>query len=195
VRTENNTGDIRTIVCNSVIVVFLLLFLSPVSFQSAYAGSVTVTDETGEVRQLYANSYALLIGVSDYSNGWEDLDQVPSELEKARDALVQHGFDVTMVADRTDMLELKSAIEEFIRRYGHNENNRLVFIYSGHGHTWSAGNQGYLVPSDAPVPETEDGNPGENFRANTLHISQMMEWARQMTARHVLRHGLQNTRH
>jgi len=161
VSTEKNTGDIRTIVCTSVIVIFLLLFLLPVvSSQSAYAGSVTVTDETGEVRQLYANSYALLIGVSDYSNGWEDLDQVPSELEKARNALVQHGFDVTMVADQTDMLELKYAIEDFIRRYGHNENNRLVFIYSGHGHTWSAGNQGYLVPSYQP----DDGVGAPNDR-------------------------------
>lgn len=171
-------------ISRAIVLVLALLSLGMSPF--AAAAAVIVTDESGERRELYSSSYALLIGVSEYTNGWEDLDQIPSELDKARKALETHGFDVTMVMEKTSMLELKSAIDDFIRRHGHNENNRLIIVYSGHGHTWSAGNQGYLVPSDAPVPETEDGNPGELFRANTLHISQMMEWARQMTARHVL---------
>ena len=169
-------------VSSLVLVAILLLVSSLVLAQS----SVMINDEDGDPFELYGGSYALLVGVSKYTNGWNDLDQIPSELEDAEAALKLHGFEVTLETERTTASELPNVFQEFIFKHGYKQNNRLVIIYSGHGHTWVKGNQGYLVPSDAPRPATAEGNPGESFLRKALHISQMVEWSRQMTARHVL---------
>jgi len=48
---------------------------------------VAVTDDEGRRVTLYAGSHALLIGVSDYTAGWPDLESIPAEL-----AQVEKGF-------------------------------------------------------------------------------------------------------
>jgi hypothetical protein len=42
--------------------------------------SVIIKDRTGKSVALYKKSHALLIGVSDYSHGWPDLETIPNEL-------------------------------------------------------------------------------------------------------------------
>ena len=39
----------------------------------AERGVVVIKDETGQAVQLYHGSYALLVGISDYTAGWSDL--------------------------------------------------------------------------------------------------------------------------
>ena len=46
--------------------------------------------------------------------------------------------------------------------------------------------EGYLVPADAPLPASERDFPGEAFLQKALPMSQVVAWARQMAARHVL---------
>jgi len=154
-------------------------------FAGSEDGATLQTPLSGETH-LYKKSYALLVGVSQYTNGWDSLEQIPYELEAARQALMEHGFEVTLELEKTSSSEIQDVYQNFIDQYGYDQNNRLLFIFSGHGHTWESGNQGYLVPSDAPLPATAEGHPGAPFLRSVLHVSQMVEWSRQMTVRHAM---------
>ena len=134
---------------------------------------------------LYTESHALLVGVSDYRGGWPDLESVPRELAQVQAALESQGFDVVTRLD-PDADGLKDAFEGFINQYGYDPDNRLLFFFAGHGHTWEDANQGYLVPADAPRPATDTGDPGPAFLRKALHMSQILAWSRQMTAKHAL---------
>ncbi|MDJ0890275.1 MAG: PEGA domain-containing protein [Gammaproteobacteria bacterium] len=134
---------------------------------------------------LYGSSHALLVGNSDYTAGWPDLESVPRELERVERVLKAQGFQVdkrlNLKAD-----DMKDAFEQFIAAHGYDSENRLLFYYSGHGHTWEEVGQGYLVPADAPLPASATGNPGREFLRKALHMSQVLAWSRQMTAKHGL---------
>ncbi|MDZ7699387.1 MAG: caspase family protein [Deltaproteobacteria bacterium] len=116
---------------------------------------VVIADPSGERVGLYQGSYALVIGASDYTAGWPDLGSVPGELDRVESALEKQGFQVTRVMD-PDCRALKRAYEDFINRYGYTPGNRLLFYFSGHGHTRKNGTKGYLVPVDAPNPQRDE---------------------------------------
>jgi uncharacterized caspase-like protein len=51
-----------------------------------------------------------------------------------------------------DSAALKRAFTDFINSHGLEEDNRLLFFFSGHGHTRKKnGLKGYLVPVNAPT--------------------------------------------
>jgi len=149
-------------------------------------GAVTVTGSSGQEVALYGDSYALIVGVSDYTNGWDDLDQIPAEIELVQRALEDHGFKVIVHLDAINKTELERIFQDFRDQYGYDRDNRILVFYAGHGHSSDNGNIGYLVGSDAPLPVSADAYPGEEFLRKSVQISQMMEWASQMAARHVL---------
>lgn len=129
----------------------------------------------------YANSYALLIGVSDYTNGWPDIESIPRELDKVAKALEAQGFKITKVLDPAGAA-LFDSFEEFIDRYGYDPNNRLIIFYSGHGYTSNHGKKGYLVPADAP-------NPNENlrdFKRVAMNMDRVITLSREMESKHAL---------
>ena len=55
--------------------------------QTKGLGVVGVTTQAGRQVELYKGSHALLIGVSDYTAGWPDLEAIPDELDKLQVAL------------------------------------------------------------------------------------------------------------
>ncbi len=64
-------------------------------------------------------------------------------------------------------------------------NNRLLFFFSGHGHTLGKGYQremGYLVPADAPHPERDRSR----FLDKAVSMNQVLTWARENDAKHAL---------
>ena len=142
---------------------------------------VSVKDVSGKEIPLYAGSYALLIGVSDYTAGWPDLNNIPSELDRVEKALQKQGFRVTRITD-PDSKALTNSFEEFIDKYGFDTNNRLLFFFSGHGHTRKGGEKGYLVPTDAPHPLKDE----RGFLRKALPMDQIIAWSRQMEAKHAL---------
>jgi len=112
--------------------------------QAARGGVLVPDDRNDELYQLYDNSYALLIGVSEYTSGWDDLSSIPGELELVEKVLKDHGFVVEKHVNRDprvslDSEQLKAKFSNFINRYGYNQSNRLLFYFSGHGHTWVEG--------------------------------------------------------
>jgi hypothetical protein len=143
--------------------------------------SVSIRDPGGRPVGLYGGSYALLVGVSDYTAGWPDLESVPGEMARLEQALKAQGFQVVKHLN-PDAEALERAFESFIDRYGYARDNRLLFFFSGHGHTRLEGRKGYLVPADAPNPERDE----RGFLAKALDMGQVMAWARRIEARHAL---------
>ena len=130
---------------------------------------------------LYEGSYALLIGVSDYRGGWPDLNSIPGELDRVEKSLQSQGFHVRKIMN-PDSKALSNAFEAFIDQYGFDPNNRLLFFFSGHGHTRKNGEKGYLVPVDAPDPRRDE----REFLRKALPMTQILSWSRQMEAKHAL---------
>ncbi|MBW2709032.1 MAG: caspase family protein, partial [Deltaproteobacteria bacterium] len=143
---------------------------------------VVIADSSGKRVGLYEGSYALVVGVSDYTTReWPDLESIPSEIAQVASALDAQGFHVRKVLNPTSR-QLVKAFEDFIDDYGFDANNRLVFFFSGHGYTRKGGRKGYLVPADAPDPRSDE----KGFARKALNMSQIMAWCRRIEAKHAL---------
>lgn len=162
---------------------FLLVdvVLVALSIAAAQRGVAVIKDTSGREVGFYKNSYALLIGVSDYTAGWPDLESVPGELQAVEKVLRDFGFEVVTHLN-PDRQKLEDAIQDFINEYGFDPQNRLLFFFSGHGETRLEGRKGYLVPADAPLPTKDE----KEFLKKALPMSQIMAWARLIEAKHVL---------
>lgn len=144
-------------------------------------GTRQVSEPT-EYKVLYAESHALLIGMSDYTAGWNDLESIPGELDKLSQALQEQGFGVELDLNLTSD-ELIQKINQFIAQYGLAPDNRLLIYFSGHGHTRQEGEKGYFVPVDAPVPD--DNNPTP-FVSKAISMQQVITWAKEIESKHAL---------
>nr|VFJ72030.1 MAG: WD domain-containing protein, G-beta repeat-containing protein [Candidatus Kentron sp. FW] len=144
-------------------------------------GIVRLSD--GQEAFRYGKSYALLVGVSDYDrrSGWNDLGAIPGELDRVETALKSAGFHKIVRVKNPNDDQLHAAFEGFKDDYGFEENNRLLFFFSGHGYTDKDG-AGYLVPADAPNPRKDR----QGFLKKALSMSRIMSWAREIKARHAL---------
>jgi hypothetical protein len=142
---------------------------------------VVVKDTSGRKVGLYKGSHALIIGISDYTAGWPKLESVPYEINRVEAALKKQGFHVVKVMNPTSD-ELNEAFEDFIDTYGFDEENRLLFFFSGHGHTRKRGKKGYLVPADAPDPRYDE----KGFARKAIGMNQILTWSREIEAKHAL---------
>jgi hypothetical protein len=138
----------------------------------------------GQIRELYAGSYALLIGVAQYQDrvAWSSLISVPDELLSLEEALRAQGFDAVHKVMNPTGAELRQVIDDFLGRYGFNPGNRLLFFFAGHGYTLDGGERGFFVPRDAPDPLRDE----QGFRRVALSMQQIATWAQEITARHAL---------
>lgn len=164
-----------------IVVYTLLLLLSFPIYASTRGIGISIRDRSGKQIGMYAESHALLIGVSDYTAGWPDLETIPEELIKVEWILKKLGFNVVKVIN-PDSRALERSFRDFIDKYGYNENDRLLFFFSGHGYSRKNGKKGYLVPSDAPNPEKNR----KGFLRKALNMSQIITWSRQIESKHAL---------
>ena len=167
---------------------FIILIL-PLAFLLLTGASdrgikLVIKDKTGEQVGLYEASYALVIGVSDYTAGWPDLPGVKDDLKAVEMSLKEHGFKVILVKDAARK-EMTDAIDNFISTYGRNFDNRLLVYYSGHGYTirqkWG-GEMGYIVPADAPNPNVD----ADGFMDKAIDMQQIEVYAKRIQSKHVL---------
>ncbi len=168
------------------ILIMLLMMIRPFPLHAAESRSVKIVirDSAGQAVGLYENSYALVIGVSDYTNGWPDLPGVQNEVVPIRTALEKHGFDVTVV-ENPDSDALQKAYKDFINKHGRNPDDRLLLYFSGHGHTLKkgyGGDMGYIVPADAPNPNRDLNG----FQAKAMSMQMIEVYARDIDSKHAL---------
>ena len=163
----------------------LMVFVfCPLGLPSAERGVIAIKDPQGREVGLYQESHALLIGISDYSGGWPDLESVPVELKRVKAALEAQGFQVVSHLD-LDSAKLREVVLDFINAHGLERNNRLLFFFAGHGHTVTRGygvDMGYIVPADAPDPRTHRSE----FLGKAVSMDQVLTWARDIEAKHAL---------
>ena len=169
-------------------VFFVLLFLLGSSFSvlssSRGISKVSIKTTGGEEVGLYEESHALVIGVSDYTQGWPRLNGVKEDVKEVRKALEDNGFKVKLVMD-PDRTKLEKEIREFVVRFGRKENNRLLFYYAGHGYSQKlgyGGQMGYLVPRDAPNPNQDP----MGFELSAISMQNIETYARNISSKHAL---------
>ena len=109
-----------------------------ISSSAQERGAVVVPDGKGSQIELYGpgKSHALLIGVSDYTAGWPDLESIPRELEQVRKVLEEQHFNVRVAPLNPDDDELSDAFRNFIDDYGFEPGNRLLFFLRGYPLYW-----------------------------------------------------------
>ena len=130
---------------------------------------------------LYNQSHALIVGISDFTNGWPDLPGVEEDVMAVKGALESNGFNVEVTRNASKN-QLDQAFTNFISKYGQNPNNRLLIYFAGHGHTVNTSygdNLGYIVPADAPLP-------GSNFQSKAMAMAQIEIYAKQIQSKHAL---------
>lgn len=156
--------------------------ITPFDFATTPPG-LTAHENSDKV--LYQESHALIIGASNYIEGWPVLPGVMKDVTAIRNALERKGFTVDTVLD-PDSTDLNLAFEDFIAEHGFQEHNRLLFYFAGHGHTfqpaWGGDPRGYIVPVDAPSP---DDHPRQ-FRRKALSMQRIEEFALEINAKHAL---------
>ena len=176
-------------VCYLIVVWLVVVGWTETTFSAKHERGLTlenasVQDQQGNEVVLYQESYALVIGISEYTNGWPNLPGVKKDVEEVRDALALHGFRVEVKMDLTN-IELDQAFDDFIGRYGHDPDNRLLFYFAGHGHTirTTYGEElGYIIPTDAPNPNQD--LPG--FQSTAMEMQQIEIYAKRIQAKHAL---------
>jgi len=145
---------------------------------------VTVKIQDGKLLTLYNASYALVIGVSIYTNGWPTLPQAVNDAREIKTTLEQHGFVVTLVENPT-AAQLENALKDFIATRGLGAENRLLFYFAGHGYTQKkayGADLGYIVPSDVPLPDKDQAG----FLRKVISMENFNSYAREINAKHVL---------
>ncbi|MFC1718521.1 PEGA domain-containing protein [Candidatus Poribacteria bacterium] len=146
---------------------------------------VIIRDMAGKEVGLYENSYALVIGVSEYTNGLPNLPGVKKDVAEVAEALEEHGFQVKLVENPADRGALDQVFTNFINRYGQKEDDRLLFYFSGHGHTLRTtygSEMGFIVPAGAPNPNQDL----EGFRAKALDMQMIEVYAKRIQSKHAL---------
>ena len=85
--------------------------------------ATTAQDES--ISYIYEESHALIIGVSDYTNGWSKLAGVEEDVTEVQRASENNGFEVQLLVD-PDKQQLEATIEDFIFEKEANPENRLL---------------------------------------------------------------------
>lgn len=171
----------------AVILMMLLLMIWTLPLLAAESKSVKIVirDSAGQEVGLYENSYALVIGVSEYTNGLSNLPGVKKDVALVAEVLEEHGFQIKLAENPTDRNQLDRLFTDFIDKYGQKINDRLLFYFSGHGHTLKTaygGEMGYIIPANAPNPyQDEDG-----FRATALDMQMIEVYAKRIQSKHAL---------
>ena len=103
------------------ILILLFVFLYPQITQHAEESRgivpVHIKDKQGKQVGMYKGSHALVVGVSDYTAGWPDLESIPGEIEQVEESLIEIGFNVEKIMN-PDSEKLKKAYEKFIESAG-----------------------------------------------------------------------------
>src|SRR5262245_27564566 len=160
-----------------------ILSLHSVTGQERGQG-VKIKVETGQEIDLYDESHALVIGVSDYNNGWRKLPGVVADVAQVSAVLERQGFRVVKLMNPA-RAEFDGAIQRFISQCGLKERNRLVIYFAGHGYTERLSDDrdlGYIVMRNAPKPEQDP----QQFSLCAISMDEINAYALRIKSKHAL---------
>ena len=144
-----------------------------IKLRASEANNAPVAEEV----RLYGSSFALVIGIDKYTGGgWPRLSNAVKDAELVAAELRERGFAVTLKTDLKSA-ELKSAFAEFFILKGSDPTARLFVWFAGHGHTIE--DEGYLVPADAPSPESK-----ALFKLKAFNMRRFGEYVREAESKH-----------
>jgi hypothetical protein len=172
-----------TLYYNKAGIVLFIFMLMPLSMLAAQSRGLAILGQDGATLTSFSQSYALVIGESDYTNGWSQLAGVKEDVQAVKRLFEEQGFTVETI-ENADSASLRTGIEAFFIRYGYDEDTRLILYYAGHGHTLKLGSRdmGYIVPTDAANP----GRDERGFQQRAIPMQQFDTWAKMINSRHVL---------
>ena len=101
--------------------------------------------QDGEQVAQFGEAYALVIGESNYTNGWNRLPGVKRDIAAVKQLFEEMGFLVETIQDANSR-ELTNGIKNFLDNYGYIKDARLILYYAGHGETLT------LSTNSCPVP-------------------------------------------
>jgi hypothetical protein len=172
----------------------LIAVLAMGAFVNAFAHSQTTTrgpkirlKENGGRESdvyLYKESWALVIGVSQYEH-WPELPGVKKDVERVKNSLEKQGFTVRALLNPTRQ-EFKTTIDDFINERGLDFENRLVIYFAGHGVTLKTPDhreEGYLVMRDTADLSGPDKT---SFIQKAAPIRWMEQHAKDIHSKHAL---------
>ena len=185
-RLNERVWFLKKIHLGFLIFTIVLLPLTVVKAQTRGVGVKVKNEQNGKTEEvpLYTGSYALIIGVSDYTDGWKSLPGVKTDVKAVSQVLKTNGFEIKELLNPTRS-QLNSGIDAFINEHGYEAGNRLLIYFAGHGHTQKAGDGrdlGYIVPADAPLPSSNE----LLFRRTALSMNEIDNYARRIEAKHAL---------
>lgn len=182
--TSEGKFQLKKIAFSIFALIFSILTFAPNQFASERGVSVTLTTSEGNRIELYRGSYALIVGNSNYTNGWDPIPGAIGDVNEIAKVLEKQGFNVTLKTD-LNRNGFSRAISEFSLKYGKAEDNRLLFYFAGHGYTQKmvTGDElGYLVMANAPLPEKDL----IGFSISSIDMQSVVTQAKIIRARHVL---------
>ncbi len=165
--------------------VTLLVYVSLTGHTQPRGQGVRIKVESGQEIDLYDESHALVIGVSNYDKGWRRLPGVRTDVTEVSRVLKAQGFQSVTVAPDVTREEFDAALRSFIGKYGLRERNRLVIYFAGHGHTERLSDDrdlGYIVMRNAPKPD-DDPN---GFYLASVSMDEINSSALRIKAKHAL---------
>ncbi|MGY8853648.1 MAG: caspase family protein [Pseudomonadales bacterium] len=166
-------------------IIFLIAFLMLVPDALSASRGISVqlrasesknAELVGEFR-MYSESYALVVGIDEYTQGWPKLSNAVKDAELIAEALEEKGFEVDLHTN-LDSAELMQVFKRFFILKGERPNARLFVWFAGHGATVDG--EGYLVPADAPVL-----SEGADFKFASLALRDFGTYMRQSGSKHV----------
>jgi Caspase domain len=169
--------------CSLIIILLSATVAFPQAGGSRGVG-VKVRAENGETLSLYEESHALVIGVSDYTNGWRSLPGVKRDVAAVESVLHMQGFKVETIVNPKGR-DLDQAIKDFIARNGQAFGNRLLIYFAGHGATLRTSDgreMGYIVPADAPLASSNIGQ----FKQTAISMNMIEDYALMIDSKHAL---------
>lgn len=168
----------------SIVVLFALLAVVSATANSASRGiavnikaSEKPDAETIETVELYTESYALVIGIDGYANGWPRLSNAINDAKQVAAQLEARNFDVELHTD-LNADDLDDVFKRFFIIKGNSPQARLFIWFAGHGATVDG--EGYLIPADAPVPTA-----GPEFKLHSVALRDFGTYMRQAVSKHV----------
>lgn len=156
-----------------ILLIIFILICSMLFGEDKKGVSLDRKEKVFKLSSLYSDSYALVIGISQY-NEWPKLKNASHDAEELSKLLSANGFRTTLINDSSKIKPTKANILNALsdlKKIG--ENSRILIYFSGHGQSeeipYKKGYyKGYIVPHDAKKKSENDNISMEVIKDITI---------------------------